>query len=171
MKILIVVDMQNDFVTGSLGTPEARAIVPNVKALTEDSEFDRIFYTKDTHTSDYLNTFEGKKLPVVHCVKDTEGWNIVSVLQSDGEIIEKPTFGSEELVSRILQLAHDYPIEKIELCGICTEICVISNALMIRAALPETYMTVRADCCAGVTPELHEAALKVMESCQIDVVR
>lgn len=171
MKILIVVDMQNDFVTGPLGTPEAQAIVPNVKARTEDSEFDMIFYTKDTHTSDYLNTFEGKKLPVSHCIEDTKGWEIIPELQADGQIIEKPTFGSEELVSLILQLAHDYPIEKIELCGICTEICVISNALMIRAALPETDITVRADCCAGVTPELHEAALKVMESCQINVVR
>ncbi|MGN0005348.1 MAG: cysteine hydrolase family protein [Candidatus Gastranaerophilaceae bacterium] len=178
MKILIVVDMQNDFITGPLGTPEAQAIVPNVKARTEDNEFDMIFYTKDTHTSDYLNTFEGKKLPVVHCIENTEGWQIIPELQKDEQIfenrsyfIEKPTFGSEELVSIILQFAHDYPIEKIELCGVCTDICVISNALMIRTALPETYITVKADCCAGVTPELHEAALKVMESCQINVVR
>lgn len=172
MKILIVVDMQNDFVTGSLGTPEARAIVPNVKALTEDSEFDRIFYTQDTHNSCYLDTFEGKKLPIVHCVKGTKGWEIIPELcVKDWEVIEKPTFGSDELVSEILQIAHDNPIEKIELCGVCADICVISNALMIRAALPETNITVRANCCAGVTPELHEAALKVMESCQINVIR
>lgn len=172
MKILIVVDMQNDFVTGPLGTPEARAIVPNVKARTEDNEFDRIFYTQDTHNSYYLNTFEGKKLPIIHCVKGTKGWEIIPELcVNDWEVIEKPTFGSDELVSEILQIAHDKPIEKIELCGLLTDICVISNALMVRAALPETNITVRANCCAGVTPELHEAALKVMESCQIDVIR
>ena len=170
--LLLVIDMQNDFVTGSLGTPEARAIVPNVKALTEDSKFDRIFYTQDTHNSCYLDTFEGKKLPIVHCVKGTKGWEIIPELcVNDWEVIEKPTFGSDELVSEILQIAHDNPIEKIELCGVCTDICVISNALMIRAALPETNITVRANCCAGVTPELHEAALKVMESCQINVIR
>lgn len=171
MKILVVIDMQNDFVSGSLGTPEAQAIVPNVKARTESGEFDTIIYTKDTHPINYLDSFEGKRLPVSHCIRDTEGWEIIPELQVDGEIVEKPTFGSYELVSIILQFAHDYPIEEIELCGLCTDICVISNALMIRAALPETCMTVRANCCAGVAPEKHEAALSVMESCQIDVIR
>lgn len=172
MKILIVVDMQNDFVTGSLGTPEAQAIVPNVKARTESGEFDKIIYTKDTHPINYLDTFEGKRLPVSHCIKDEKGWNIIPELQADGEIIEKPTFGSYKLINKLNNyFADGYEFEEIELCGVCTDICVMSNALMIRAAYPSTPITVRANCCAGVTPELHETALKVMESCQIDVIR
>lgn len=171
MKILIVVDMQNDFVEGSLGTPEARAIVPNVKALTEDSEFDRIFYTQDTHNSCYLDTFEGKKLPIVHCVKGTKGWEIIPELcVKDWEVIEKPTFGSDELVSEILQIAHDNPIEEIEFCGLLTDVCVISNALMVRAALPNTKISINYRCCAASSPEAHEAALLVAKSCQIDVI-
>lgn len=172
MKILVVVDMQNDFVTGALGTPEAQAIVENVKARTESGEFDKIIYTKDTHPINYLDTFEGKRLPVPHCIKGTEGWNIIPELQTDGEIIEKTTFGSYELIGTLINCFTDgREFEEIELCGLCTDICVISNALMVRAVYPSVPITVRANCCAGVTPELHEAALKIMESCQIEVIR
>ena len=172
MKVLIVIDMQNDFVTGSLGTPKAQAIVPNVKARIESGEFDKIIYTKDTHPINYLDTFEGKRLSVSHCIIGTEGWNIIPELQADGEIIEKPTFGSYELIGALDNyLVGGHEFEEIELCGLCTDICVVSNALMVRAAYPNVPITVRANCCAGVTPELHEAALKVMESCQIDIIR
>ena len=168
MKILVVVDMQDDFVTGALGSPEAQAIVGNVKARVESGEFNKIYYTKDTHTEDYMNTLEGQKLPIPHTIKNTKGWEIIPELQVDGEIIEKPTFGSYKLIDT---LTSGPEFEEIELCGVCTSICVVSNAIMIRAAYPNIPITVRANCCAGVTPELHEAALKVMESCQIEVIR
>lgn len=171
MKILVVIDMQNDFVSGALGTPEARAIVPNVKARVESNEFDTIIYTKDTHPINYLDSFEGKRLPVSHCIRDTEGWEIIPELQTDGEIVEKPTFGSYKLIDTLDNyFAGGQRFEEIEFCGLCTDICVVSNALMVRAAYPNVPITVRANCCAGVTPELHEATLRVMESCQIDVI-
>lgn len=174
MKILVVVDMQNDFVTGSLGTKEAQAIVPNVKARVESGEFEEIFYTKDTHYSNYLtSTLEGKKLPVEHCIKNTIGWDIIPELQTQGFITEeKDTFGSLEMLDDFIHYS-DFPDvgDEIEICGLCTDICVVSNALLIRAKFPNLKIIVRANCCAGSTPELHEAALKVMESCQIDVIR
>lgn len=174
MKTLVVVDMQNDFVTGSLGTKEAQAIVPNVKARVESGEFEEIFYTKDTHYSNYLtSTLEGKKLPVEHCIKNTIGWDIIPELQTQGFITEeKDTFGSLEMLDDFIHYS-DFPDvdDEIEICGLCTDICVVSNALLIRAKFPNLKIIVRANCCAGSTPELHEAALKVMESCQIDVVR
>lgn len=173
MKILVVVDMQNDFVYDVLGTPEARAIVPNVKARIESGEFEKIFFTKDTHDKNYMNTLEGQKLPAPHCIKSTKGHNIIPELNTDNStIIEKPTFGSCDLIKHIKDLNDQQEeINEVEICGLCTDICVISNCLMIRAALPNTKVVVRANCCAGVTPEKHEAALMVMESCQVDVIK
>lgn len=174
MKTLVVVDMQNDFVTGSLSTKEAQAIVPNVKARVESGEFEEFFYTKDTHYSNYLtSTLEGEKLPVEHCIKNTIGWDIIPELQTQGFITEeKDTFGSLEMLDDFIHYS-DFPDadDEIEICGLCTDICVVSNALLIRAKFPNLKIIVRANCCAGSTPELHEAALKVMESCQIDVIR
>lgn len=177
MKFLVIVDMQNDFVTGSLGTKEAQAIVPNVKARVESDEFEEIIYTKDTHYSNYLtSTLEGEKLPIKHCIKNTVGWNIIPELQTKSIIIEKNTFGSFDILGKLNYFIFEEQeelgqIDEIEICGLCTDICVVSNALLIRAMFPNVKITVRANCCAGSTPELHEAALKVMESCQIDVIR
>lgn len=179
MKVLVVVDMQNDFITGSLGTPEARAIVPNVKKKIEEAvkNGDYIIYTRDTHFDLYLQTNEGKKLPVEHCVYNTPGWEIRSELMipdgyADYDIINKPTFGSRLLVKTIDDFSLDNEISEIELIGLCTDICVVSNALLLKAAFYEDYeISVDATCCAGVTPETHEAALKTMEMCQINVKR
>ena len=165
MKTLIVIDMQNDFVTGSLGTKEAQAIVPNVKKKIQeyDNRGDQIIFTRDTHYSNYLETQEGKMLPVEHCIYDTEGWEIVDELEVMNCIyVNKTSFGWDGW----LKLNY----EEIELIGVCTDICVISNALILKAQFPEVKITVDASCCAGVTPGLHEAALKVMKSCQINVI-
>ena len=178
MKVLVVVDMQNDFITGSLGTPEAQAIVPNVKKKIEHAREngDLIIYTRDTHKDNYLTSREGKKLPVEHCVKGTPGWEIADGLVADDgivkNIINKKTFGSEKLVAMIVEAVSNENIEEVELVGLCTDICVVSNALMLKAALYETCeVSVDASCCAGVTPQSHEAALKTMEMCQINVKR
>ena len=171
MKFLIVVDMQNDFITGSLGTKEAQAIVPNVKTRIESGEFKEIIFTKDSHYSNYLtSTLEGEKLPIGHCIKHTIGWNIIPELQVKDIVVEKNTFGSLDLLEILNHLIFE-ELDEIELCGVCTDICVVSNALLIRAKFPNVKITVKADCCAGSTPELHEAALKTMESCQIDIIR
>ncbi len=167
MRILIVVDMQKDFIDGSLGTPEAVAILPRVRAKVAEysAAGDRIIYTRDTHSEDYLSTPEGKKLPVEHCIKGTDGWQIADGLYVDGaEIVDKPTFGWLGWSS----LSFDKDAE-IELVGLCTDICVVSNALILKAALPEAKISVDASCCAGVTPETHSAALNTMKMCQIDV--
>lgn len=179
MKILVVVDMQNDFITGSLGTPEAQAIVPNVKKKINDAvaNGDYIIYTRDTHDEDYLETNEGKKLPVEHCIHKTYGWGIRNELMIPADyenvkIIDKPTFGSERLVDYINLRDLNSEYNEIELVGLCTDICVVSNALMLKAAFYEDMeISVDATCCAGVTPESHEAALKTMEMCQINVKR
>ena len=166
---LIVVDMQNDFVSGSLGTAEARAIVPAVAAKVKSHDGPVIF-TMDTHGEDYPYTQEGRRLPVRHCIKDTWGWRIVQELEgalSGARIVEKPGFGSVALADMLAAEAED--IASIELIGLCTDICVVSNALLIKAALPEVPMAVDAACCAGVTKEKHLAALETMRSCQIDV--
>lgn len=170
-ELLIVVDMQNDFIDGALGTPEAQAIVPGV--VTKMKEFDGcVLATQDTHTEDYLNTQEGKKLPVEHCIRGTEGWalrpEIAQVLTT--EPIEKPTFGSMGLIDEIRKLQEKETIDSVTLVGICTDICVISNAMLIKAAFPELPVRVEADLCAGVTPESHENALEAMKICQIDVI-
>ena len=172
-KFLIVVDMQKDFVDGSLGTPEAQAIIPD--AVKEIDDFDgEIFATFDTHFDDYLNTAEGRKLPVVHCVKNTPGWqlndDIAAALNRRGcTPVEKLTFGSTELPELIAERAEGEAFE-IELIGLCTDICVVSNALLLKAHFPEMRIAVKAACCAGVTPALHEAALQTMASCQIDIL-
>lgn len=163
-KILIVVDMQKDFVDGSLGTKEAQSIVPAVKDKIENFEGDIIF-TKDTH--------EGQNLPVVHCIRGTAGHEIIEELQPYTKralaIFEKETFGSRKLAGFLKELHKEKKIESIELIGLCTDICVVSNALLIKAFLPEVPISVTAGCCAGVTPEKHKSALETMKSCQIEV--
>lgn len=167
-KVLIVVDMQNDFVTGSLGTKEAEGIVEAVVKKVESyrANGEEILFTRDTHTEQYLKTQEGKNLPVVHCVKGTEGWEIIDELKPYvGKVFDKPTFGS-------VQLAHFIAAGRyteIEIVGLCTDICVVSNALLLKAALPEVKILTDRACCAGVTPESHEAALLTMKMCQIEV--
>lgn len=166
-KILIVVDMQNDFTTGSLGTPEAQAIVPNVKSKIEEyiSRGDKVIFTRDTHHDNYLNSQEGKKLPVTHCIEGTHGWEVVGEIdQPECQHLNKLTFGYTGWDLRL-----EKPTE-IELVGVCTDICVVSNALILKATFREAEITVDASCCAGVTPEKHRAALEVMKSCQINVI-
>lgn len=168
-KLLIVVDMQNDFVDGSLGTKEAEGIVAHVKAKVEQyqEQGDTVIFTRDTHTEAYLDTQEGKKLPVVHCVKGTKGWEIIDCLQPYVQtVFDKPTFGSVELAHVVARGGY----EQIELVGLCTDICVVSNALLLKAALPEIQICVDSACCAGVTPASHEAALTTMKMCQIEVL-
>ena len=168
MKFLIVVDMQVDFIKGSLGSELATAIVPNV--VEKVKNFDgKVIFTRDTHFEDYMQTQEGRKLPVPHCIKDTEGWQICEELQPYVEtVIDKVTFGSVELPQLLKEFGET--IEEIELCGLCTDICVVSNALILKASFPDIPFVVDSACCAGVTPEKHEAALEVMRSCQIDVI-
>ncbi len=173
MKILIAVDMQNDFISGSLGTKEAQSIVPKVKKRLNKAidEKYKIIFTKDTHYDDYLNTAEGKKLPIKHCIKETYGWEIHPELRIDNAlIIEKNTFGSLKLLDILKDLNKKEPIEEIELLGLCTDICVISNALLIKAAFIDTPIKVNRNLCAGVTPQSHENALSTMEMCQIDII-
>lgn len=172
MEFLIVVDMQNDFIDGSLGTPEAVAVVPSVLEKIKNFSGEVIF-TRDTHTADYLSTREGKNLPVEHCIKGTDGWQIRAELDAlrTTPPVDKPTFGSVEL-ARLLK-NYDESTEKISeitLVGLCTDICVISNAMLIKAFMHETDITVDASCCAGVTPESHLRALESMKSCQINIV-
>ena len=167
--VLIVVDMQNDFIDGALGTAEALAIVPKVKEKIKGFQ-GQVFFTRDTHQANYLDTQEGKKLPVPHCIRGTEGWEIIDQLTEytvDRTVVDKPTFGSREL-GRILA-AEQEPVEKITFIGLCTDICVISNALLAKAFLPEAEIAVDAVCCAGVTPESHRNALAAMQVCQITV--
>ena len=171
-KILVVVDMQNDFIDGALGTPEAVAIVENVKARIREYDPADVFVTMDTHKPDYLETQEGRNLPVEHCIKGTKGWQIrsdIAELLPDWHVYEKPTFGSVALAEDIAEIAANENIE-IEVLGLCTDICVVSNALMLKAYMPEVKIFVDPSCCAGVTPESHEAALKTMQMCQIGVL-
>ena len=168
-NILVVVDMQKDFIDGALGTPEAVGILPTVKALCDCFEGEKIF-TRDTHGEDYLSGREGRLLPVPHCIKGTEGHAISPELSTDGAlIIDKPTFGSVELQSYIISENEKERIDEITLIGLCTDICVISNAMLLKAALPECEISVVADACAGVTPQSHENALSAMKMCQITV--
>ncbi len=171
-RLLIAVDLQKDFVDGSLGTAEAVAMLPAAAAKILAHNGD-LFVTLDTHEHDYLHTAEGKKLPVAHCLKNTDGWTlsepIAKVLEEkDPVIFEKPTFGSVDLAQYIAEHYDPTAIE-IELIGLCTDICVVSNALLLKATFPETPIAVDASCCAGTTPENHEAALTVMRMCHIDV--
>ena len=164
-KTLIVIDMQNDFIDGSLGTAEAVQIVGNVAAKIQEykSRGDEIIFTRDTHHENYMETNEGKHLPVVHCIEGTKGWEIREELDTEGaKIIDKPSFGYTGW--------KDFDFEEVELVGLCTDICVVSNALMIKAHFPEIKVSVDASCCAGVTPESHEAALKTMQMCQVEII-
>ena len=165
-NLLVVVDMQNDFVDGSLGTKEAQDIVSGVVEKVQDAREEEtdIIFTRDTHQTDYLSTPEGKKLPVEHCIQGTKGWQIADgLVTEDCQYIDKPTFGWTHWNEESLD-------GEIELIGLCTDICVVSNALILKATFPEVNITVDADCCAGVTPETHKAALETMKMCQIDVI-
>ncbi len=164
-KLLVVVDMQRDFVTGSLGTEEARAIVPRVRELVAAAE--EVVFTADTHGENYLETQEGRRLPVPHCIAGTEGWEILpEVYRAGAKIFEKPSFGSEALASYVKEGGYG----EIVFCGVCTDICVVSNALLVKAALPEAEVRVVSSACAGTTPARHCAALETMRSCQVTVV-
>ena len=171
MNILVVVDMQNDFIDGSLGTEEAQRIVPEV--VKKIQTFDGIvFATRDTHEENYLETAEGKKLPVRHCIRGTKGWQIrqeIADLLTEAPV-DKETFGSRELVKKLEQIQEETSIESITRIGLCTDICVISNAMLCKAFLPEVPVQVDASCCAGVTVESHMQALEAMKMCQIDIL-
>lgn len=170
-EILIVVDMQKDFIDGALGTKEAEAIVPAVIRKIRSYPPENVYATLDTHPENYLETQEGRLLPVRHCIRGTEGWEMPEEIDSlipDDHRYPKPTFGSVRLAEDLRKMAEEQELE-IELIGLCTDICVVSNALMIKAFLPETTISVDSECCAGVTPEKHEAALETMRSCQVQV--
>ena len=192
-KVLVVVDMQNDFCgsEGVLTTPEAQAIVPKVAQYIRDhADKDTVlFFTRDTHDADYLNTQEGKKLPIPHCLKDTYGWELAPEMEEaiydtrdeyfdfdtyfpfvSDHIIDKPTFGSIDLQNLLYVLDEEDGVKEITLLGVCTDICVISNAMLAKATLPEATVRVVADCCAGVSPDRHNAALEAMDYCQIEIV-
>ena len=171
MKVLVVVDMQNDFIDQALGTKEAVGIVENVAEKIRS--FDgKVIFTRDTHQENYMETQEGRNLPVKHCIEGSDGWKISSALpvSDDAVIFDKPTFGSKELGLYLENLAKETPIEAVEVIGLCTDICVISNALLIKAFLPEVRITVDSACCAGVTPKSHENALEAMKCCQVNVI-
>ncbi|MBR0447645.1 MAG: cysteine hydrolase [Clostridia bacterium] len=172
-EFLIVVDMQKDFVDGALGTPEAVSIVPAVcdRIRAFDGE---VIVTYDTHPDTYLDTAEGRKLPVPHCIKDTDGWQLDAAVADaltgkSYHTVEKPTFGSTDLPYLVAAMAGEEDFS-VTLIGLCTDICVVSNALLLKAHFPEKTIRVDAACCAGVTPDTHTAALTTMKMCQIDVV-
>lgn len=171
MNVLVVVDMQNDFIDGALGTKEAQAIVP--KVVDKIKNFDgKVFFTRDTHEDNYMETQEGINLPVPHCLECTTGWELAPAIQElvENEPIDKTTFGSVQLGMILEELDEDEIIESITFVGLCTDICVISNALIAKAFLPEVPIIVDSSCCAGVTPESHENALNAMKACQIKII-
>lgn len=167
-RLVAVIDMQNDFIDGALGSREAQGIVENVREriLAAHAAGEELVYTRDTHGEDYLSLQEGKNLPVPHCIKGSSGWQISERMPVYGEVIDKPTFGSTVLAEKIKSGGY----ESVEFVGLCTDICVISNALLAKAFSPETKIFVRADCCAGVTPQSHETALSAMRACQIEII-
>lgn len=170
-KLLAVIDMQVDFVSGALGSPEAEAIVENVVNKVKEAKAmgTTVVFTLDTHEENYMETQEGKNLPVPHCIRNTDGWGLIPELRrmaAGCQLVEKPTFGSTILA----HLAGKGGFDEIELIGLCTDICVISNALILKAALPEAVISVEASCCAGVTPESHKNALNAMKSCQVQII-
>lgn len=172
-KVLIVIDMQNDFVTGTLANEEAQKIVAAIETKIQSCQNDAhpVFFTRDTHGDDYMQTQEGALLPVIHCLKGSEGWQIIDQLKPYVEkdaVLDKPSFGCLELPRWLERKLGEKPKE-VELCGVCTDICVISNAIILKAAFPETKVTVSGDCCAGVTPQSHRNALEAMKACQIIV--
>ena len=169
--VLIVVDMQNDFIDGALGTAEAVSIVP--KVVEKVKAFPgTVIFTRDTHTENYLSTQEGRKLPVAHCIKGTPGWQIRDELEAlrTTDAVDKPGFGSTALAHMLASMDRSERLSSVTFVGLCTDICVISNAMLIKAALPEVPVIVDAACCAGVTPETHKNALEAMKMCQIDVI-
>ena len=169
-KVLVVVDMQNDFLSGALGSRDAEKIIPNVKRLIKDFKGEVIF-TRDTHGEDYLSTREGRYLPVAHCIRGSQGWQITDELETLGRrIFDKSTFGSVHLAKYLAEINERAGLESVTLVGVCTDICVISNAMLIKAYLPEVDVIVDASCCAGVSRESHENALSAMRACQIEVV-
>lgn len=166
-KCIVIVDMQNDFIDGALGTKEAQEMLPKLVEKLEAVQDTDLIFTQDTHHKDYLSTQEGKNLPVEHCIEGEKGWEICSALQpylyKAKAVVKKPAFGSMELPA----LVKEY--EEVEMIGLCTDICVISNAMILKAASPEQKIAVDASCCAGVTPESHEGALNAMKMCQIEI--
>ncbi|MDL2205451.1 cysteine hydrolase [Eubacteriales bacterium OttesenSCG-928-N13] len=180
-KVLVVVDMQNDFITGALGTPEARAIVPAVVDYVKQAKEagDSVIFTLDTHSSNYLRTAEGRALPVEHCIQGTKGHDLIDPLKDLTEgarVAEKPTFGSLWLMGELAGMARAYGTPEgdgidVEFCGVCTDICVVTNALLVKTRLPEAKISVLSKLCAGASPEKHKAALTVMESCQINIIK
>lgn len=181
-KILVVVDMQKDFIDGTLGTKEAAAIVPKVieKIITYKEEGNPIYFTKDTHEHTYLQTQEGRNLPVEHCIRGTDGWELqseikvlqkqIESMQEDATIFEKGIFGSEALAKYLLEREEKQEGLRIELIGLCTDICVLSNAILFKTYMPEAMIQVDASCCAGVTPESHMNALNAMKMCQVQII-
>ena len=172
-KLLLVIDMQNDFITGALANPEAEAIIEAVAEKIQDfqNEGRPVFFTRDTHGEDYMETQEGKRLPVPHCLRGSDGWQIADRLKAyadEEDVLDKPSFGSLQLPEWIEEKLGRAP-EEIELCGVCTDICVISNAVILKAAFPETIVTVEGAFCAGVTPESHGNALEAMRACQVNI--
>lgn len=171
-KILVVIDMQNDFIDAALGTKEAATIVEVVKEKIQSYPAADVIATMDTHGVNYMETQEGKYLPVPHCIKGSDGWQIrpeIAGLLAGAKIYEKPTFGSLAMAADLMMIASREEIE-LELIGLCTDICVVSNALLLKASMPEVKISVDAACCAGVTPEKHLAALEIMRSCQIQII-
>ena len=169
--VLIVVDMQNDFIDGALGTTEAVSIVPKVVEKVKSFP-GTVIFTRDTHTENYLSTQEARKLPVAHCVKGTPGWQIRAELEAlrKTDAVDKPGFGSTALTHMLASMDRAEGLSSVTLVGLCTDICVISNAMLIKAALPEVPVIVDAACCAGVTPASHKNALEAMKMCQIDII-
>lgn len=172
-KMLIVIDMQNDFVNGALGTKEAAAIVPKVAEKIKNYK-GQVLYTRDTHDETYLETQEGRKLPVEHCIYETEGWQLVPEIDALAKanqslIFDKPTFGSLALAGCLNGIHKVAKIDELELVGLCTDICVISNALLLKATMPDVKISVDASCCAGVTPKSHHNALEAMKMCQVEI--
>lgn len=172
MKLLVVIDMQNDFINGALGSEEAVKILPKVQKKVEEyrQQGIPIIFTRDTHKENYLETKEGQNLPVEHCIYQTEGWKIIPQLDvEDAKVIDKPTFGSTELAKYLGEKYTDMDLD-IELVGVCTDICVISNALLLKASFPESNITVDASCCAGVSVASHITALEAMKMCHIKII-
>ncbi|MCI8465600.1 MAG: cysteine hydrolase [Lachnospiraceae bacterium] len=169
--ILLVIDMQNDFITGALGTKEAVNMIPQARKVIQNFK-GRVLFTRDTHEKDYLKTQEGKNLPIPHCIRGTRGWQICPEIEGlcKEEPIDKGTFGSLVLGDILVQADAVCPVKSVTLIGLCTDICVISNALLVKAFLPEAEIVVDASACAGVTPESHRTALEAMKMCQIQVV-
>lgn len=168
-KVIVVIDMQNDFIDGALGTKEAQVMLPHLVAKLEREKDALLIFTQDTHSKNYMETQEGRNLPVPHCIKPEKGWEIAPSLQpfvkKAAAVIEKPAFGSLELPKAVAKLHPD----EVELVGLCTDICVISNAMILKAAFPELPVAVDASCCAGVTPASHDNALQAMKMCQVDI--